>query len=82
MDVFVKPSYVFNPRWHSKSEVFWIIVDNEEEILHMESFIIQAKNLFEKKDIEINFFIPFRDSKVTYYRMSVVSDTWITDPEY
>ena len=48
----------------------------------MESFIIQAKNLFEKKDIEINFFIPFRDSKVTYYRMSVVSDTWITDPEY
>lgn len=40
MDVKIKPTFTWSARWHSKSEVFWIIVDNEEEILHIESFLI------------------------------------------
>lgn len=43
MDVTVKPLWNYSPRWHSKNEVFWIIVDNEEEILHKDSFTISAK---------------------------------------
>jgi hypothetical protein len=31
---------------------------------------------------ELNFFLPFRDNKKVYYRMTVTSDTWILDPEY
>ena len=48
----------------------------------MESFVLTPKHIIEKREIEMNFFLPFRDSKVLFYKMSVVSDTWITDPEY
>lgn len=40
MDVSVKPLWTFTSRWHSKNEVFWVIVDNEEEILYKDSFTI------------------------------------------
>lgn len=48
----------------------------------MESFTISCKNIIEKKEVEINFFLPYRDSKVSYYRMTVTSDVWITAQEY
>jgi activating signal cointegrator complex subunit 3 len=45
MDVFVRPRYHFDQLWHGRSEVFWLIVDNEEEILHMESFVVTDKQV-------------------------------------
>lgn len=82
MDVTIKPLWSYSPRWHSKNEVFWITVDNEEEILHKDSFTISAKQQYHKQEIDINFFLPFRDSKATYYRMTITSNSWIVDPEY
>jgi len=81
MEVFIKPTWNWTSRWHSQKEVFWIIVDNEEEIMHIESFVISSKQVFEKTDIEQNFFLPFRDFKTTYYRLIVTSDQWIMEPE-
>jgi hypothetical protein len=28
IDISIKPIFKFNPKWHLKSEVFWILFDN------------------------------------------------------
>ena len=40
IDVTIKPSWKYNPKWHSKSEVFWVLFDDEQELLHSETFTI------------------------------------------
>jgi hypothetical protein len=44
----VKPTFEWNGKWHSGAELFWVIVDNEKEILHMESFVIKTKQVQNK----------------------------------
>lgn len=41
VDVSVVPKWKYNPKWHLKSEVFWILFDDEEELLHSETFTIE-----------------------------------------
>jgi len=50
-----------SPRWHSSAEIFWIVVDDEKEILHIESFVIGYKIHKERSKVELNFFLPFHD---------------------
>ena len=48
MDVYIYPNFTYTAKWHKKNELFWLIVDNEDEILHMESFTIKAKQVVEQ----------------------------------
>jgi len=34
----ITPLFEWNDRWNGKNEPFWIIVDNDSEILHSEFF--------------------------------------------
>ena len=45
VDATITPKWRWSPRWHSKQEIFWIIVDNDEETLHCESFVISQKDV-------------------------------------
>jgi len=73
-----------------RSEPFWIIVDNDSEILHSEYFILHKKEAlkkrahFKKDDHHaITFFIPYevkpgesRVSASSNYQITVMSDRW------
>ena len=61
------PEFEWNDRWNGKSEPFWIMIDNEFEILHSEFFMIHKKDIkgsrgakFKNDDgINLTFFIPY-----------------------
>jgi hypothetical protein len=36
----VTPNWRFSSRWHLRNEPFWVFVDDEEELLHNEEFLI------------------------------------------
>ena len=40
VDVFITPKWSWTNRWHNKSELFNLTVDDENEIMHHESFTI------------------------------------------
>ena len=40
----IKANFDWSDRWSGKNEPFWIIVDNEEEILHSEFFLLNKKD--------------------------------------
>ncbi len=44
-----KLNFQWNDRWNGKSEPFWIIVDNESEILHYEFFVLHKSDTMMKK---------------------------------
>lgn len=81
VDVLLTPKWSWSSRWHSKSELFTLVVDDENEILHNESFTISQQQVFSETPTEISFFVPFRDSKSPYYRLLVHHDTWVNQPE-
>lgn len=47
MDVFIKPNFTWSTKWHSRNEIFQLIVDNESEILHMETFVLSQKGSYQ-----------------------------------
>jgi len=59
--------FEWNDRWNGKSEPFWIMIDNEFEILHSEFFMIHKKDVKAKsgakfkneEGINLTFFIPY-----------------------
>jgi pre-mRNA-splicing helicase BRR2 len=64
----IKPNFTWNDRWNGKSEPFWIIVDNESEILHSEFFVLHKndtmmkkgkKNFKNEQEYSLTFFIPY-----------------------
>ena len=80
----------WNDRWNGNSEPFWIIVDNEEEILHQEFFALQKKDVTRSRSgiknedmLQVVFFIPYqvpegyeRIPAGTNYNLEVISDRW------
>lgn len=80
----------WNDRWNGNSEPFWIIVDNEEEILHQEFFALQKKDVARSRSgiknedmLQVVFFIPYqvpegyeRIPAGTNYNLEVISDRW------
>jgi hypothetical protein len=41
IDLWIRPLWKYNPKWHMKSEVFWILFDDEQELLHSETIVIE-----------------------------------------
>lgn len=88
----IKPNFNWNDRWNGKSEPFWIIVDNETEILHSEFFVLHKndtmmkktkKNFKNEQEYTLTFFIPYEvqegESRIaagTYYNLNIISDRW------
>ena len=44
VQLIVRANFEWNDRWNGKNEPFWVIVDNEEEILHSEFFLLNKKD--------------------------------------
>lgn len=42
------PDFEWNDRWNGKTEPFWIMVDNDCEILHQEYFMLNKKDVKKK----------------------------------
>ena len=65
----IRPNFEWSDRWNGKSEPFWIIVDNESEILHSEFFMLHKKDVRKggkgtkgiknETDYTLTFFIPY-----------------------
>ena len=64
-----------------KSEPFWIFVDNEEELLYNEEFLIHQSNVDQRMPVEITFFMPY-NKKSDVYILTVVSDRWFMREEW
>jgi Superfamily II helicase len=77
MTVNVTVELSFTSRWHNRVEPFWVIVDDEVDILHAEQINIPKKSILEKTPVSISFFIPYRDDNNRTYRIVVDSDRWI-----
>lgn len=43
VDLSIRPIWKFNSKWHLKSEVFWVLFDDEQELLHSETFTIDEE---------------------------------------
>jgi len=63
----INADFIWNDRWNGFSEPFWIIVDNEAEILHQEHLNLQKKDVGRAKSgiknedmLQLTFFIPYQ----------------------
>lgn len=86
----INADFCWNDRWNGNSEPFWIIVDNEAEILHQEHFMLQKKDVgrartgIKNEDmLQLTFFIPYqvpegyeRIPVGTFYHLEILSDRW------
>lgn len=43
-----------------KNETFWIIVDDNEEILHSESLAIDQESIQNSYPVQSSFFVPYK----------------------
>ncbi len=43
IDLTLTPIFKFSSKWHSKSEIFWIMFDDGEELLHSETITIEEE---------------------------------------
>lgn len=69
MQLTISAQFNWMDRWNGKSEPFWIIVDNETEVLHSEFFQLQKKDvrlpgqrpggLKNDDSITLTFFVPY-----------------------
>jgi hypothetical protein len=37
------PKFVFNSKWHNRSEIFWIFFDDQQELLYSETISIEQE---------------------------------------
>lgn len=61
--------FAWSDRWNGKQEPFWLVVDNDTEVLHSEFFALQKKDVkglhqkptgIKNEDcIQITFFLPY-----------------------
>lgn len=65
----ITPVWTWTQRWHNNAESFFIIVDDEVEILHQETVRISKNNIIKRIPIESSFFVPFRDTKTRSYNL-------------
>jgi hypothetical protein len=85
------PEFEWNDRWNGKNEPFWIMIDNEEEILHQEFFMLSKADVKKRgsarikneEGISLTFFIPYeveegqdRIGIGEYYNLTILSDRW------
>ena len=79
IDVTLTPQFYHNPKWHGKSEIFWLFFDDQQELLHSETLSIDEEYIKRRKDITTSFYIRYKGNQDRSYRLTVTSDRWITD---
>ena len=70
MQLTITAQFNWSDRWNGKSEPFWIIVDNDHEVLHSEYFQLQKKDVrlpgarpggMKNDDtLTLTFFVPYQ----------------------
>lgn len=91
VQLIIKPNFEWSDRWNGKNEPFWILVDNESEILHSEFFVLhkadtkksKKKTFKNEQELNLTFFVPYqvnegerRIEAGTYYNIHILSDRW------
>lgn len=91
VQVHLTPDFEWSDRWNGRSEPFWIMIDNEAEILHSEFFAVHKKDIQKKggarlkseSGVQLTFFIPYEveegQSRIgagEYYNLTILSDRW------
>lgn len=79
IDVIMTPKFEYNPKWHNKSEIFWILFDDSQELLHSETISIQQEFIQKKRDVKTSFYIRYKGPSERSYRLTITSDRWLTD---
>ena len=79
IDVDLTPQWIFNPKWHTKSEIFWIMFDDEQELLHSETISIEEEFVKKRKRVKSSFYIRYKGGADRSYRLTITSDRWMTD---
>ncbi|CAL6302530.1 unnamed protein product [Bathycoccus prasinos] len=77
VDVVLTPDFVWDQRFHSFAQGFWIMVeDNDgEKILHSEYFTLKYQNKDEEHSV--SFTVPLLDPIPPQYFIRVTSDAWL-----
>jgi len=77
VDVVLTPDFVWDERFHSFVQGFWIMVeDNDgEKILHSEYFTLKYQNKDEEHSV--SFTVPLLDPLPPQYFIRVTSDAWL-----
>ena len=77
VDVILTPDFVWDQRFHSFVQGFWIMIeDNDgEKILHSEYFTLKYQNKDEEHSV--SFTVPLLDPIPPQYFIRVTSDAWL-----
>lgn len=59
VDLSIRPNWKFNPKWHLKSEVFWVLFDDEQELLHSETFTIEQEFVEKQREVNMSFYVRY-----------------------
>jgi len=82
----IYPKFVWSKKWNGKSEPFWILISNGEEIFTSQLIDIAStsRSYDGTKGVTSTFFVPYEiddnDEKArasTYYEVDVLSDRWV-----
>ena len=79
VDLNIIPRWTHNNKWHSKAEIFWILFDDQQELLHSETVTVDEEFVNKKKPVKTSFYIRFKAGSEKNYRLTVTSDRWIVD---
>ena len=79
VDVVIKPQWRYNPKWHLKSEVFWVLFDDEQELLHSETITIDEEFVVKGREVPLSFYVRYKGKSQSAYRLLVTSDRWLSD---
>ena len=82
----IYPKFMFSKKWNGKSEPFWIIISNGDEIFTSQLIDISCNGIKYDgtKGMSTTFFVPYEigedEEKArvsTYYEIDVLSDRWV-----
>ena len=89
----LEPKFKWSKKWNGLSENFWVIVNNNKEIIHHELFSFTPKKLDEErnkkyvpklKEVVLSFAVPFDIERGktharldSFYNISIISDKWV-----
>ena len=80
------PKFLWSKKFSHQSEPFWIIVNNEKEIIHYEQFILLPKQneKINTRETVLTFAVPFdiqpgkrKAHLESVYTISIISERWI-----
>ena len=84
--VTLTPNFLWSKKFSNQSEPFWVIVDNEKEIIHYEQFLLLPKQneRIKTRETVLTFAVPFdiepgkrKAHLESVYTVSIISERWI-----